>query len=206
MTPTRALVASVLVLVLTAGACGIPADDGPRAIDREEDPTATTVGRSGTTQDGQMLEAELYFTLSEGDRLVTVRREVPASGATSPSPATVLGNLLLDVQPGDEPTVAAVDDIVTRIPADTALAGQPTLAPDGTLTIDLNPVIQTAQGDGARLAHGQLVCTADALGEVRGVVFAVEGERVGAPTGEGDNVRSPLTCDDYGNLLDTTRE
>jgi spore germination protein GerM len=206
MTRTRVLLAIAVALFLTAGACGIPADDSPRAIDRDDHPTATTVARPGTTDDGQTFEAELYFTLSEGDRLVTVQREVPASGAASPSPATVLGNLLLDVQPGDQPTVGDVDDIVTRIPADTALARQPTLAPDGTLTIDLNPVIQTAQGDGARLAHGQLVCTADALGEVQGVLFAVEGERVGAPTGEGDNVRTPLTCDDYSNLLDTTRD
>jgi spore germination protein GerM len=200
----RAALAAAVVLTFTA--CGIPADESPRAISSDEQTPAVTEPTTTTTADGQTLRAELYFTIFDGNRdnLVAVSREVPAGGAPTPSPATVLGNLLDGVIPGEQASgdVANPDNIVTKIPADTALASQPVLDERGTLTIDLNPAINSAQSDGARLAYGQLVCTATALDEVRDVQFSVEGERVGAPSGEGDNQMTPLTCEDYANLLE----
>jgi spore germination protein GerM len=203
MNPVRATLA--VALLLTVAACGIPADDSPRAISRDEEATTATDEATPTSAEGQTNPADLYFTIftdRRGDELVVVRREVAAGGASTPSPATVLGNLLDGVADGEQ--AVGVDDpgnIVTKIPAETALASQPVLDEDGTLTVDLNEAINSAQGDGARLAYGQLVCTATALDEVRDVRFTVEGERVGAPTGEGDNRLEPLSCDDYTNLV-----
>ena len=57
------------------------------------------------------------------------------------------------------------------------------------------------QGDGARLAFGQMVCTVDALDGVEGVVFEIEGDPVNPLVGDGETSSAPLTCDEYDNLL-----
>ena len=201
--PTRgrharsAALAAVLVAGLV-GACGIPADDEPREITQEELPgTATTALEVG--EEGQTRSVELYFTHFNGDRdvLTTVEREVPTGGESGrPTPATVLDALLSGV-----PTDGEVDaDVVTKIPADTALASQPELL-NGILTVDLDSGIRSVQGDGARLAFGQMVCTVDALEGVEGVVFEIEGDPVNPLVGDGETSSAPLTCDAYDNLL-----
>jgi spore germination protein GerM len=197
MIRARAALPAVLLLVAGAAACGIPADDGPRAISQEQAPDDLT-GDDAVTDDGQTLLADLYFARFDGsrDNLVAVEREVPTGGSSStPTPSTVLDVLLSGVQDDDEDA----SNIVSKIPADTALASPPQLA-GGVLTVDLNSAISGVQGDGARLAYGQMVCTADALDEVTSVLFSVEGEPVQAPNGEGETSSNPLTCDSYANL------
>lgn len=199
MTRTPAALAAV-VLLATSAACGIPADDKPRDLPEEQVPEADS-GGADITADGQTLIADLFFTHFDGDRdkLVPVEREVLAVGSSStPTPATVLEALLAGVQSTDE----GAGDIVTKIPADTALSGQPELV-DGLLTVHLNPAISGVTGDGARLAYGQMVCTADALEGVERVVFTVDGERVNPPTGEGPTASRPLMCVDYDSLRET---
>jgi spore germination protein GerM len=59
------------------------------------------------------------------------------------------------------------------------------------------------QNEGAWLAFGQMVCTAEALSGVDGVRFTREGERLDAPNGEGEATTRPLTCADYEALADS---
>ncbi len=129
--------------------------------------------------------------------LTTVELEVPTGGESGlPTPATVLDALLSGV-----PTDEAIDPgVVTKIPPDTALASQPDLL-NGILTVDLDSGISGVQGDGARLAFGQMVCTVDALDGVEGVVFEIEGDPVNPLVGDGETSSAPLTCDEYDNLL-----
>jgi spore germination protein GerM len=199
---SRRVPAAVLgVAVLGAGvlgACGIPADSEPRAITEEQIPDATT-----TTPDigdeGQTRSVELYFTRFDGSRdvLTTVQHEVPTGGESGlPTPATVLEALLGGVSADD----ASDPAVVTKIPADTSLASQPELNGD-ILTVDLNNGIRGVQGDGARLAFGQMVCTVDLLADVEGVVFEIEGDPVYPPIGDGETSSAPLTCSSYDNLL-----
>lgn len=189
---------AALAVLLVGGftACGIPADDGPRAISQDQAPDDLDSGTE-VSEDGQTLLATLYFAQFGGERdnLVTLEREVPTGGSSStPTPATVLEALLAGVPEGD-------DTIVTRIPPGTRLASQPQLV-GGLLTVDLNAAIDGVQGDGARIAYGQMVCTADALDEVESVQFTVEGQPVQAPMGDGEASSTPLTCDSYANLLE----
>jgi spore germination protein GerM len=190
------------VLLGLATACGIPADEGPRAIDNEQIPDDGDAA-TGETGEGRTVLADLYFTSFDGsrDNLMRVEREVPTgSSSSTPTPSTVLENLLdgtddaVDQPVGDDP-----GNTVTKIPPDTALASPPELV-DGILTVDLNGVVNDVQGEGARLAYGQMVCTAEALDEVEGVMFTIEGEPVNAPT-DGANSSDPLTCDSYANLF-----
>ena len=196
--PRAGSMLAALLLAAGLGACGIPADDGPRAISPDNVPAED----EGTTptDEGQTQVATLYFARFDGSRdvLVPTEREVPAGGSSStPTPATVLEALLA----GPEGSAAESESIVTKIPADTDLASPPTLV-GGVLTVDLNHAISGVQGDGARLAYGQMVCTAGALPDVDAVLFTVEGEPLPPPTGDGETSSAPLTCDAYANLLD----
>ncbi|HEX5946623.1 MAG TPA: GerMN domain-containing protein [Acidimicrobiales bacterium] len=197
----------VVVLLGSLAACGIPGDEGPRAIDQEQIPDQGAAA-GGAPGDGRTALADLYFTTHDGtrDRLVVVQRQVPAGGsASAPTPSTVLENLLLGTQEGDDPVGDTnLENVVTLIPPQTQLASPPELA-DGILTVDLNTAINGVQGEGARSAYGQLVCTADALVDVRGVLFSIDGEPVNAPTA-GENSGEPLTCDDYANMVAVAAE
>jgi spore germination protein GerM len=97
--------------------------------------------------------------------------------------------------------LAAAEGLQTKIPPDTALASPPVLQSDGTLDVDLTSGIFDTQADGARLAYGQIACTADALAGVEAVRFRVEGEPLQAPDGEGQSTELPVTCASYANLL-----
>jgi spore germination protein GerM len=195
----RRLVAALAVAAATAAGCGIPADDEPRAISQEQLPDGD--GDSvDNAADGATDNATVYFTRFDGDRtlIVPVEVPVPVEAATStPDPATVLETLLI----GRPEDLAAAEGLQTKIPPDTALASPPVLQPDGTLDVDLTSGIFATQADGARLAYGQIACTADALGGVEAVRFRVEGEALRAPDGEGQSTELPVTCDSYTNLL-----
>ncbi|MDD9370690.1 MAG: GerMN domain-containing protein [Acidimicrobiales bacterium] len=197
----RTALACLLVLLGASAACGIPGDDGPRAIDREQIPANSGADSDGAG-DGRTALADLYFATPGDtiDNLVIVRREVPAGSSTSPTPSTVLENLLLGPQDDDDPVGDVnLENVVTLIPPETQLASPPELD-DGILTVDLNSAINGVQGEGARSAYAQLVCTADALAEVRGVRFTIDGEPVNAPTA-GENSSAPLTCESYANRV-----
>jgi spore germination protein GerM len=195
----RRLVAALAVAAATAAGCGIPADDEPRAISQEQLPDGD--GDSvDNAADGATDNATVYFTRFDGHRtlIVPVEVPVPVEAATStPDPATVLETLLI----GRPEDLAAAEGLQTKIPPDTALASPPVLQPDGTLDVDLTSGIFATQADGARLAYGQIACTADALGGVEAVRFRVEGEALQAPDGEGQSTELPVTCDSYANLL-----
>lgn len=189
-----------LLAVVALGSCGIPADDGPRAISPDSVPAdeQTTV----PTDDGETEPASLYFTRFDGDRnvLVETERRVPAGGSSSsPTPSTVLEELLAGPQDTDEPA-----DVVTSIPAGTSLASTPMLRGD-VLAVDLNTSISGVQGEGSVLAYGQMVCTVTELAEVASVRFSVEGVPVDPPTGEGEISDEPLTCDAYENVVGRAR-
>ena len=199
MTRTRSAALAVLVgLAVAASACGIPADDGPRAItdDGAPDDLETEIEVDG----GQAAMVDLYFTRFDGERdtLVAVPREVPTAGSSVPAPATVLDALFAGATPADTTDFGAA----TKIPDATALASQPELA-GRVLTIDLNDASSRVQNEGALLAFGQMVCTAEALSGVDGVRFTREGERLDAPNGDGEATTRPLTCADYEALADS---
>lgn len=201
----RGVRAVSLVLLLAGGtaACGIPADESPREITQER--PDDLVPDAPVTSDGQTLLVDLYFTRFDGsrDKIVPIERAVPTGGSSSrPTPATVLETLLGGSTEADREE----HNVVSKIPDGTVLDGQPELDDGGVLTVNLTDAINGVQGDGARLAYGQMVCTADDLDEVDGVLFTVDDLPVQAPTGSGDTSGEPLTCESYANLLEPPEE
>jgi spore germination protein GerM len=196
----RRLAAALAAAVLVGAAgCGVPADDHPRAISKDQIPPQDGQGQPDSTA-VETEPAALYFTAREGDHsvLVPVERAVPV-GSSSPTlvPANVLATLLSGAPSASEESKG----LTTAIPAGTALVNQPGVDQNGILTVDLNDNIFDVQGEASALAFGQIVCTADALGQVDGVRFLVEGEHQRVPMGDLASSDEPLTCDDYTNRL-----
>ena len=192
-----ALAAAGLVAALLAG-CGVPADDEPRAISQDQEPSQeapedTSEGLTGT--------ATLFLTRFDGtdNRLSPVEMEVPVgASSTLPTPATALEALL-----GDVPDQALqAEGYGSAIPPNTRLVSTPALDRDGVLTIDINEPLYRMQAPNSSVAFGQIVCTADAFTEVEAVRFHLEGETRAAPMGDGESSSDPLSCSAYANLVE----
>jgi len=191
-----ATAAAGLVVVLLA-ACGVPTDDQPRAISREQAPDLDE-GKDNTSPAVTDI-ATLYLTQDDGDinRLVPVDEQVPVDTSSTPTTRTAL-ETLLSYMPNE---TQRDQGFTTRIPPNTALASSPELDEDGVLLVNLNSNIDTIQAEGSRLAFGQIVCTADSFEEVKAVQFQVEGQPRAAPQGDGETNTNPVTCRDYANLI-----
>jgi spore germination protein GerM len=188
---------ALAVAVLGAAGCGIPTDDQPRAISRENVPEDGADTTTETTAPQGTVTAPIYLVRSpENPRLVPVERDMPAASATArPDPAAVL-ETLLRATPNDR---ERADGITNLIPERTRLASQPELA-RGTLVIDLTRAIFDVEGENQRAAFGQIVCTADALEGVDAVRFQVAGEPAEAQVDSGAT-DGPVTCArDYRRL------
>ncbi len=198
--PVVALAAAALLAIVVAAACGVPADDKPRAISREQAPDLDEgdVATSPSVTEPAML----YLTRADPDanHLVPKEEQVPVGpSSTSPTPATAL-ETLLSFMPNDS---LRAEGYASRIPPNTALASPPELDSRGVLLVNLNSNIDNVQAEGSQLAFGQIVCTADAFEEVQAVRFQVEGQSRAAPTGDGATTNEPVTCRSYANLMDS---
>jgi hypothetical protein len=183
--------------VSTAG-CGIPLDDAPRAVQRDNPPGTGAIG-TATTAPAVAAPWRIYLVqvLDEGPRLVTVDREVAVeSQGAPPSPAAVLETVLNATAEPDEQQRG----IANPIPSSTRLASTPRLV-GGRLAIDLTEGIYELQGDVQLAAFGQIVCTAATLEGVDTVWFEVDGERRAVPAGAGGaTTDDPVSCEDYEHL------
>jgi spore germination protein GerM len=189
--------AALAVVALAVVGCGIPTDDSPRAISRENVPDDVADDTTEPTASQSTVDAPIYLVQSPDDpRLVDVQRGVPASSpAVNPDPAAVLETLLTATATSEE----QANGITNLIPPDTRLASQPELA-RGTLVVDLTNEIFEIEGENQRAAFGQIVCTANALEGVHLVRFLVDGEPAEVQVDSGAT-GGPVTCaDDYERL------
>jgi spore germination protein GerM len=190
--------AALAVVTLGVVGCGIPTDDSPRAISRENVPDDVADDTTEATPSQSTVGAPIYLVQSpDNPRLVPVERRVPAgsSPAAGPDPAAVLETLLTATANPEEQS----GGITNLIPQDTRLASQPQLA-RGTLVVDLTSEIFDVEGENQRAAFGQIVCTANRLDGVHFVRFLVQGEPTEVQVDSGAT-GGPVTCaDDYERL------
>jgi spore germination protein GerM len=176
------------VLLVTAGACGLPDDSRPRPIAAEDAPlalgstTTTSAPATGTTG------IEVWLVDNNDGNLRAVDRAVES--------ATVQAALEALVASPNESEDARFD---TAIPAGTTM-----LASDErpVVTIQFGPEgVLGIQGGQQLLAFGQIVSTATEISGVEGVRFiAADGTAVSAPTPDGTIEDRPLTANDYATL------
>jgi spore germination protein GerM len=158
--------------LLWLAACGVPADPGPRSIPAEEVPFGLlgTTSTTATTRLASTSRAAVF--LVEGDRLTSVRRQVPAPA----TPAAVLAA----VAAGPTPQEAGAG-------LRTALVTEATLAQltAGTATVQLDRDFVAADLREQVLALAQLVYTVTELPGIGGVQFTFDGQPADIPTAAG---------------------
>lgn len=180
----RHLVGAALACLLT-GACGVPADDAPRDINRprpssESNPPAPD--RFGSA-------VERLYLVRDGALTRVVRRTTSA-----PSPQQLLADLLAG------PTRAETEDGVTSALSTTDIVGMTIVQRRAIIAVG-EPSGQGARSD-ETLAFGQIVCTLTSQStEVGTVSFARSGRPLGVPRGDGSLSTGPLTIADYSTLL-----
>lgn len=195
---------AALVVATLLGTCGIPNDAEPRAITPEDapldlNPTTTTAPTEGFAQ------LELYFVV-EG-QLVPVERAAPEETLTVAIEALLAGPTPEDAE------AAGVEQLTTRIPAETELRQVITDASDPSLTvahINLGCAADTVDqeacgllgfsGSDQAIMMGQFACTASSIEGVDAVRFLHEGQPQPASLADGTNTTEPVRCSDYRDL------
>lgn len=201
----KRLVASALVFAALAGAaaCGVDADDGPRAIPTDDLQASQAPGATTTTAEevrddpvGEPVPIEIYFA-READEDGGVLQAVTRNVSSPATESAVLDALFLDT-----PTGAERDEgLVTAIPTATRQVRPPRREDGGVLQVSLTAGLLDVEGETLKLAFGQIVCSMTALESVRRVTFVVDGEPVPAIDGAGEQATGPVSCSDYRNLV-----
>ncbi|MEM7285920.1 MAG: GerMN domain-containing protein [Actinomycetota bacterium] len=171
---------------VVVGACGIPLDGEPRALDVA---TPTPVEEVPTPTASAIQLFTIYLTDAEG-RVRAVERELP-----DPLTITALIDELRET-PTEEETEQG---LVTLIPAETELFAPPEPPAGGTAVIDLaSGSLDTLEDDFLTLAVAQFVWTLTGSPSIDRVVIRIDGEDQFWPTDGEDKQR--LVVDDYASF------
>jgi hypothetical protein len=184
----------VLVLAVVLGACGVPADDKPQAVDIGDDPygllAPSTTVQTVTTLPVVTSTQQVFMV--RDDRLMPVNRTVA-------SPAT-LGLVLASLIQG--PT-----DAETSSGVRTSVGSQASVlsaqVSGGVATIDLNDAFSGLQLHAQILAVAQIVYTATAMPGVTSVRISINGTPSSVPRGDGSAAPDALTRADYALVAPT---
>lgn len=176
-----------------AGACGVPPDSSPHAIQRgavpygllsPSIPTTTTT----TVPTGLQVPVRIYLTEPSG-RLIAVARDV-----SYPAPLSVVVAALLAGPTGAE----AANGFSSAIPAGTRLLNATDTA--GVATVDLGGNFGQLAGAGQVLAVAQIVFTVTELAGIHAVAFTLDGQAIAVPAANGAQVDTPVTRSQYASL------
>ena len=194
ITAIRCLV--VLALIVGVSACGVAADDGPKAI-RAEDlppdlldpnpPTSTTISGSPTTA------VTVYLLVRTG----TTTRLAPAAarGRRRHEPGERIAALLAPRSSEEQER-----GLESSIPSDTVLLDVEYVEANSELVVNLSGALFDVQGAELSNAFAQLVWTVTELDGVRQVRFRVDGQEYRAPDAEGIEQEGAVTRADYSQL------
>lgn len=187
----RRLAVLVAALVALSG-CGLTTNDEPQTLADDVPfdllaPRASTTTTTSTTAPAVVsVELPVYLVGSQG-RLVPVVRTLAA-----PVTAADLLKVLLEGATDDE----AATGLRSVIKPDTTLRGV-TLQPDGVAVVDLSTEFGSVQGEEGITAVAQVVFTVTELEAVRRVAFAIAGQAIDVPDGDGTLTSRPLRRIDF---------
>jgi len=126
--------------------------------------------------------------------LVDNRERLRPASRTLDSPALIVNvlNSLLEGATDDE----AEDGLRSEVPAGTSVNGIDRLDED-VIAVDLSEEFADTTADGELLAQAQIVYTVTELGNVRGVLFLVDGRPREGADDDAKLTSSPLTIEDF---------
>jgi len=183
----RRLAAVIGALGLVATACGLTADDAPRAIDRNEvlfdllAPRPTTTTTATTEVPVRSTEITIYLVGADG-HLVPVER-------TLPQPITVVERVqaLIDGATDSE----ADQGLRSVLSPDLRLLGAERI--DNQVILDFSQELDLPQGEDRISATAQIVFTATEVEGIVGVQLSLGGSLIEAPRSDGTLTSGPVT-------------
>lgn len=174
-------IAAVLLTSALVG-CGVPQQDMPRALDRDDAPFRVFDSEVAPAPQGD-LSIELWFVLDE--QPVPVERSVEGPG----SPRQVLDQLL------EGPTEAELaEGYSSAIPQ---LELQEVTVEEQVAVVTFVALTEQVQVE----AYAQIVATLDGRPDIVGVRFRTDAGDVPVPDGEGVFSPGAVSQDDYAELL-----
>jgi hypothetical protein len=183
--------ALVVVATIVLASCALPHDNAPRVLSKEAVPYSLLSSSTTTLAPPPVGAFPVSLFFIQGDRLVKVTEDLTRVTANEVLQALLAG-----------PSADPVSEVTTAIPRETQLRNT-VETPDDTLIIDLSSDILSVEGPEQHKAFAQLVYTAYAIREIRGVRFRIEGEDQPIPTDNGEK-RGPLTSGDFESLRPPT--
>jgi spore germination protein GerM len=193
----RSLAALLLGVALFAG-CGVQGDSAPRALAPESVPEELLAPSTSTVEPDAPTTGEVttVYLVDNRDRLRPVLRSLP-------SPVLITGALgsLLEGATDEE----ADEGLRSEVPTGTTVNGIDRLDED-VIAVDLSKEFAETTADGELLAQAQIVYTVTELGNVRGVLFLVDGRPREGADDQAKLTSAPLTVDDFEDFapLETT--
>lgn len=182
------LLRGLLVAVLLTG-CGVPQDDGPRALQPREVPFASPTGSPVVEPVGDR-EVQLGFVAREGS--VTLRSR------TVEDPLTTGGVLeLLFAGPSPDERAAGLS---TLLPSTVTVEDVEVV--DGTAVVTLDGPDDSEVLRLQPLAYAQIVATLTP-GRASGVRFRLDDTALRVPREDGSLTEQPLARQDYAGLIGT---
>ena len=184
--------ATVLVVMATAAACGIPTDGSPTVIGKSNIPlhllNPVPTPTISSTVPPAVGVPEFIFLVAASQHLEAVSRDVPIPATLS----EVLGALL------EGPTSAESTTGLQSFLTGTRNQVTASVAPGtGIATVDFatNPI--QVVGPDQTLAIAQVVFTATQQPGITGVMFQIGGQAVEVPTASGVQVAGPVDRSSY---------
>ncbi|BCJ62806.1 GerMN domain-containing protein [Micromonospora endophytica] len=169
-------------------ACGVPAEDLPRAVTPPPGPFPQQATATPTTAETGSATEVLYF--SRDDRLVPVIRRVDQAPAVDAQLRGLLAG----------PTPAERDDgLTSALPG--ALSNAVVQLVDDQARVTVAPAEPESGRLDEPLAYGQIVCTLTARPDVSTVVFLRDGAALSVPRADLSLSTEPLTAADYAVLI-----
>lgn len=184
-----AIVATTLLVALAG--CGVEPEASPRDLPEDEQELNVSDPAADTSATGA---SRVYFIGPGEERLLrSVQREA--------SSEFELMEILLQ-GPNEEEAQAQYD---TAIPATTELLSASTLAGPGVLTVDLSSDFEELDTQALIQAISQIVYTASEWESVESVQIEIDGQRLSAPTPDGNATTQPVRIYDYPNSVITSQ-
>ena len=189
----RALTAVLAAAVgLAAAGCGIPDDSQARGLPRNDVPfdllASEPVAMTTTTVPSVPVDVTVFFV--DAGHLVPVTRKVESPA----TPDKALRALILGPTPAE-----ARKGYRTAIGRSTTVLSA-NMGEGGIAVIDVTNSFHVGSQPDTILAAAQMVYTATAFGEVRGVKFTLEGERANIYQGDGVQTSLPVGRVTYSSL------
>ncbi len=189
MTPARAarvLLAAVLLTVVAA--CGVPAEDRPRAVTPPPGPFPYTATAAPSAAETGAVTEVLYFT--RDDRLIPAIRRIDQV----PPVDVQLRDLLAGPTPSERD-----DGLTSALPG--ALSNAVVELVDGRARVTVAATGADTGRSDELLAYGQIVCTLGARPDVEAVIFLRDGVPLRVPRADLSLSSDPLTAADYAALI-----